>query len=115
MQDAQLEIQNLTKNCNESLILAILFREKKHGYELALQIEEQSGGQFKFNHGTLYPILHKMEKERLIKGSWKQEGPKRKRKYYTISAKGRKYVQKQIREWKLFYQHFFAIVGDIES
>jgi len=93
--------------------LSILFNEKKHGYELALQIEEKSNGLFRFNHGTLYPILHKMEKESLIRGSWKQEGPKRKRKYYTISAKGRKYVQAQLQEWRQFYDSFFEILGDI--
>jgi len=109
------EIQNLTKNCNETLILAILHNEKKHGYELALQIEEKSGGLFKFNHGTLYPILHKMEKEALIKGNWKQEGPKRKRKYYTITAKGRRYAQNQLSEWKQFSDSFFSIVGEIEK
>ena len=72
------EIQNLTKNCNEALILSSLLSEKKHGYELAVDIEKKSDGLFKFNHGTLYPILHKLEKEGLINGIWKQEGPKRK-------------------------------------
>ena len=57
------EIQNLTKNCNEALILAILSKEKKHGYQIALELEERSEGLFKFNHGTLYPILHKLEKD----------------------------------------------------
>ena len=108
-------IQNLTKNCNESLILAILVKEKKHGYQLALEIEEQSQSQFKFNHGTLYPILHKLEKDGLIKGVWKQEGPKRKRKYYSITAKGKKYLQTQLENWRTFYQHFFEIVGEIEE
>ena len=107
-------IPNLTKNCNESLILAILFNGKRHGYQLALEIEERSDGQFKFNHGTLYPILHKLEKENLIKGTWKQEGPKRQRKYYSLTAKGKKYVIAQLTEWHHFFDHFFDIVGEIE-
>jgi len=108
-------IQNLTKNCNEILILAILFKEKKHGYQLALEIEEKSNGRFKFNHGTLYPILHKLEKEGLIKGTWKQEGPKRKRKYYSITAKGKKYAKQQLQEWQRFFKNFFNITGEIEK
>ena len=108
-------IQNLTKNCNENLILAILFKEKKHGYQLALEIEDKSNGQFKFNHGTLYPILHKLEKDGLIKGTWKQEGPKRKRKYYSITAKGKKYARQQLVEWQNFFEKFFKITGDIEK
>ncbi|MBC8182444.1 helix-turn-helix transcriptional regulator [candidate division KSB1 bacterium] len=108
-------IPNLTKNCNEILILTILFKEKKHGYQLALEIEERSNGSFKFNHGTLYPILHKLEKEGLIKGTWKQEGPKRKRKYYSITAKGKKYAKKQLEEWQKFFKNFFNITGEIEK
>ncbi len=69
------ETQNLTKNSNESLILAILYKEHKHGYQIALDIEENSNRQFKFNHGTLYPILHKLEKEGLIKGTWNRKRP----------------------------------------
>ena len=115
MQDTQLEIQNLSKNCNESLILAILYHERKHGYELALQIEEKSGGHFKFNHGTLYPILHKMEKEGLIKGTWKQEGPKRQRKYYTLTATGKKALEFQKSEWTKFHNNLFKIFGETET
>lgn len=108
-------ITTLTKKCNESLILSILSKGKKHGYQLALEIEEKSGGAFKFNHGTLYPILHKLEKEKLIKGTWKQEGPKRKRKYYTLTAKGKKYVAIQLNEWQIFFHLFFNIVGEVEK
>jgi len=115
MKKSDFGIQNLTKHCNESLILAILFKDKRHGYQLALEIEEKSQSQFKFNHGTLYPILHKLEKEGLIKGTWKQEGPKRKRKYYSITAKGKKYIQAKLDEWKTFYHHFYEIVGEIEK
>ena len=108
-------IPNLTKNCNEILILAVLFKGKKHGYQLALEIEETSDGLFKFNHGTLYPILHKLEKEGMIKGVWKQEGPKRQRKYYTLTAKGKKHSQSQVTQWHNFYSRFFQIVGELES
>lgn len=106
-------IQNLTKNCNEILILSILFEERKHGYQLALELEEKSEGEFKFNHGTLYPILHKLEKEKLIKGNWKNEGPKRKRKYYTITSKGKKYTTALFQEWQNFFHHFFKTTGEL--
>jgi DNA-binding PadR family transcriptional regulator len=109
-----LEIQNLTKNCNEALILAILMKQRSHGYLIALEIEEKSNGLFKFNHGTLYPILHKLEKDKMIKGFWRQEGLKRKRKYYTITTKGKNYVLQQQEEWKRFFRHFFDILGELQ-
>jgi len=110
-----IEISSLTKNCNEILILAVLVDTKKHGYQIALEIEERSHGLFKFNYGTLYPILHKLEKEGFIKGTWKQEGPKRKRKYYNLTAKGKKYAKMQLTGWQKFYKEFFDIVGGIEK
>ncbi len=109
------EIQNLTKNCNETLILVVLSEGVKHGYQIALEIEEKSQGYFKFNHGTLYPILHKLESDGLIKGSWKQEGPKRKRKNYNLTAIGKKYKDSQISEWQNFIDSFKNIVGDINQ
>jgi len=106
-------ISNLTKNCNETLILSLLLTGNKHGYQLALEIEENSEGYFKFNHGTLYPILHKLEKEGLIKGLWKNEGPKRKRKYYSITKKGKDYCIAQKNEWENFYTNFKKITGEL--
>jgi PadR family transcriptional regulator PadR len=108
-------IQNLTKNCNETLILAILTRGKKHGYQLALEVEEKSEGYFMFNHGTLYPILHKLEKEGLVDGAWEHEGQKRKRKYYILTTKGRKYLTAQKLEWQHFIKYLSAILGENEK
>ena len=115
MKPFDLEIANLPKYCNEALILAVLRDEKKHGYQIALEIEKKSGGAFKFNHGTLYPILHKLEKERFIKGSWKNEGPKRKRKYYALTKKGTQYLQAQQDAWQSFFSTFFTITGESKS
>ncbi len=109
-----IEIHHLVKDCNEALILAILFTGKKHGYQLALEIEEKSKGFFKFNHGTLYPILHKLEKEGLIDGIWKKEGPKRKRKQYSLTSKGKKYVSGQVIAWRRFFERFFEIMEDVD-
>lgn len=115
MDSSSIDISNLTRNLNEILILATLFKEQKHGYQIALDIEEKSNGMFKFNHGTLYPILHKLEKQGFIKGTWKGEESKRQRKYYTITTKGRKHAQEQVAGWKGFFKEFFDIVGEIEK
>jgi PadR family transcriptional regulator PadR len=112
MAQREIEPQNMTKHCNEALILAILSGGEKHGYQLALEIEERSGGFFTFNHGTLYPILHKLEKEGLIKGAWKREGPKRKRRIYVLTGKGERYAAWQRDAWRRFFEGFFEIVEE---
>ncbi len=114
MKKTELETQSLTKHCNEDLILAILQNGDKHGYQLALEIEEKSGRYFRFNHGTLYPILHKLEKERKIKGAWLKDDSKRKRKQYSLTAKGRKYLAGQVAAWKTFYERFLGILEENE-
>jgi len=111
MKQPNIEISNLAKNCNEALILAVLSKKDRHGYQIALEIEEQSRGVFKFNHGTLYPILHKLEKDGLIKGFWKDEGTKRKRKYYSITKNGNEYFVEQQAGWQNFFSDFFNIIG----
>ena len=112
MSDPTFEVQNLTKSCNEALILAILAGGKKHGYQLALELEERSDGFFRFNHGTLYPILHKLEKEGMIEGTWKREGPKRRRKLYTLTRKGKRYHGWQEGAWRRFFDHLFGLVEE---
>lgn len=107
----RIEVQSLTKSCNEALILAGLSRGARHGYQLALEVERRSGGVFKFNHGTLYPILHKLEKEGLIQGSWSQEETARKRKHYALTARGRAYAKNQVCAWEEFFAHFLDLVG----
>lgn len=109
---SRIETQNLTRHCNEDLILAILLRGDRHGYQLALELEERSDGFFRFNHGTLYPILHKLEQEGLIRGTWRREGPKRRRKSYALTEKGRRHAARQRDAWREFFTRFFEIMED---
>jgi DNA-binding PadR family transcriptional regulator len=114
MKKPSLETQNLTKSCNETLILSVLRDGPMHGYQLALDIEEQGGGLFRFKHGTLYPILHKLERDGLIKGTWSQESGERKRKSYALTQKGRRYAAEQRGAWRSFIDHFLQVVGEEE-
>jgi PadR family transcriptional regulator PadR len=111
MPKADLEVQNLTKSCNEALILASLATGPKHGYQLALDIESRGAGLFRFQHGTLYPILHKLEKEGLIRGDWSTGEKGRKRKSYSLTNRGRKYARAQLAAWRDFFERFFSITG----
>ena len=105
-----LELQNLSRSCNEVLILSTLSSGPHHGYQLALEIEEKSGGAFRFKHGTLYPILHKLENDKLIQGEWLEEEGRRKRKIYQLTAAGRRRLSQQVVEWSEFFERFFNIV-----
>ncbi len=107
-----IEIASLPKNCNEALILGILARGDRHGYQIALELEETSGGVFSFNHGTLYPILHKLEHDGLIRGLWEDGDSGRKRKFYTITAKGKEYLAAQREGLRTFFSALLSVIGD---
>jgi PadR family transcriptional regulator, regulatory protein PadR len=103
------ELQNLDRSLNEVLILAILQREPKHGYQIALEIEERSGGFFGFKHGTLYPILHHLEKEGLIDGNWDAGRSRRRKKEYLLTPAGRAYLDERLRGWRELHERLSAL------
>jgi PadR family transcriptional regulator PadR len=110
-----IDLQNLSRSCNQILILSTLSSGPHHGYQLALELEEKSGGTFRFQHGTLYPILHKLESDGLIRGDWVEEKSRRRRKSYRLSAAGRKYLKEEIAGWRDFFHRFFDVVGEAEQ
>lgn len=103
--------QSLGRRVNEALILSELMDSPKHGYQVALEIEERSGGYFPFSHGTLYPILHRLEKEGLIAGSWSDPAEGRARKEYALTEAGRTYLDELRSEWVVLREHLEGIMG----
>jgi PadR family transcriptional regulator len=87
MNDEQFDVQGFARDINQLLVLSTLREEAKHGYQIALDVEADSNGLFQFRHGTLYPILHRLEEEGLIRGSWSKDGG-RKKKVYSLTASG---------------------------
>jgi PadR family transcriptional regulator PadR len=114
MSKPSVEIRSLTPSCNETLILTALEKGAGHGYQLALDLEEWSGGFFEFKHGTLYPILHKLEKSGLIEGTWSDEGQRGRRRHYSLTQKGRDYARAQREAWRTFVDHLFDVIGKVE-
>ena len=67
-------------------------------------IKEISGGKIEFGEGTLYPVLHKLEKKGFIESSWKIAESGRKRKYYNISNEGEKELKTEKQNWNTIKQ-----------
>lgn len=112
MADPTLETQNLARSCHEALILATLADRQRHGYQLALEIEERSGGAFRFNHGTLYPILHALEASGLISGSWDEAAGRRKRRQYALTKRGREHLTWLRGAWAGFCTSLHNVIGE---
>lgn len=114
MKEPRIELQTLTRRCNEALILTSLERGAKHGYQLALDLEERGGARFALKHGTLYPILHALEKRELIQGTWSDEGPRGKRKSYQLTPKGRSYTRSLRSGWNSFMTELTHLLREEE-
>ena len=106
-----LEVQTLARTLNELLILTTIGVGPRHGYQIALEIEERSGGYFTFKHGTLYPILHRLEKEGYIDGTWDGGRVPRRRKEYRLTPKGVAYLERVRGEWRELDEHLSDFLG----
>jgi DNA-binding PadR family transcriptional regulator len=80
------------------LILTILSGGKNYGYEIIQQAKTHSGGSLEWADGMLYPVLHKLEDEKLISSEWIHVDD-RKRKYYKLTEKGRKALASEKMAW----------------
>ncbi len=107
----ELDPQSLARSCHEAMILAVLADSPRHGYQLALEIEDRSRGAFRFNHGTLYPILHKLEADGLIDGAWTAPAGKRRRRQYGLTAGGRERLAALRDAWMTFTALLLEVIG----
>ena len=93
---------DLQKNSAEMILLALLADRDRHGYELAKLIETQSGNKLQFHVASLYPILYRLERKELVEGKWVERPGERRRRYYRLTAAGRKALAAQRRNWREF-------------
>ncbi len=86
----------------ESLLLYILADNPAYGYHIIKELERRSQGYFKFKEGTLYPVLHRLERGGLIQGRWRRLSSGRRRKYYHVTRKGQLELEERASQWQAF-------------
>ena len=94
--------RELKRGSAELLILALLEEQERHGYDLARLIGERSSGAISFHAASLYPTLYRMEDNGLIDGRWVEKPGPRRRRYYRLTAQGRKTLARQRGLWDQF-------------
>jgi PadR family transcriptional regulator PadR len=99
MESAELGSE-LKKGTSEVLILAILEQQPRHGYEIAKLIERRSGGLVGFHVASLYPMLYRLERRGWIEGKWVEKAGQRRRRFYKLTASGRKALPQQRHRWR---------------
>jgi len=95
--------KEVKRGSTEMLILALVEDRPRHGYEIAKLIEERSDGVLQFHVASLYPLLYRLEKRSLIKGTWVEKAGQRRRRFYKLTAQGRKVLTEQRQTWSDFF------------
>ncbi len=83
------ENKELMHGSVEVVILRLLSEHDLYGYEMIKMVNERTNGYFEWREGSLYPCLHKLEGDGLVK-SYTREGNGKTRRYYTLTVEGRK-------------------------
>lgn len=96
--------RELKKGSSELLILSLVENRERHGYEIAKLIERRSGGRLSFQVPSLYPLLYRLEGRGWIQGRWIEKAGQRRRRYYRLTAEGRKMLAAQRQGWQQFVE-----------
>lgn len=99
------------KGSAELLILSLLEALPRHGYEISKLIEQRSQGALRFHAASLYPLLYRLEDRGWIKGRWIEQSGRRRRRYYQLTAEGRKVLAAQRQGWQTFVAAIGRITG----
>jgi transcriptional regulator len=110
MQDAAID-GGARKGSAELLVLALVEERARHGYEIAKLIEVRSGGVLKFHIASLYPMLYKLERRGLIQGRWVEKAGERRRRFYRLTAEGRRVLATQRNRWQEFMAALSRVAG----
>ncbi len=90
----------LVKGTLSLLILSLLSRKAMYGYQIVTTVRQDTDGVFEWKEGSLYPSLHKLEREGLVRSRWEGKSGSRRRKYYHLTKAGRTVLAEKTESWK---------------
>lgn len=103
--------KSLLSGSTPLLVLSLLKDGDKYGYEMVDELSRRSDETFELKEGTLYPLLHTLEKKQFVR-SYIKEGPGgRERRYYSLTEGGRRQLEYKTQEWRLFSEKVNAVLG----
>lgn len=94
--------KTLLAGSTATLILKLLDGQDMYGYQIIVELARRSDNTFQLKAGTLYPLLHGLEKKGLLESYEEHADSARIRKYYRLTGKGKKYLKEKTAEWKAY-------------
>ena len=102
---------DVKKGSAELLVLALVEERARHGYEIGKLIEDRSEGVLRFHIASLYPMLYRLERRGLIQGRWVEKPGQRRRRFYRITAEGRRVLAGHRSRWQEFITALTRVAG----
>ena len=103
--------RELKKGSAELIVLSIVEARPRHGYEVGKLIETRSAGGLKFHVASLYPLLYRLEERGWLQGRWVEKAGQRRRRYYALTAEGRRVLTRQRDSWRSFVRAMGLVTG----
>ncbi len=105
--------EQMRKGTTNVILLNLLAEMDRpmYGYEIIKALEARSQGYFQFQEGLIYPRLHEMERQGLLRSEWQGREGGRRRKFYTITEAGRRRLEEERRGWQTFAAHVNRLLG----
>lgn len=92
-------------------ILTLLHEQPLYGFEIAKRIEERTAGSLRFTMASLYPMLYDLERRGSVKAHWEKNPVGRDRRYYSLTASGKKQLVPLRQEWRRFFEALESLAG----
>jgi DNA-binding PadR family transcriptional regulator len=107
------KLDQMRKGTTTLAILKLLVdtAQPMHGYQIARALESRSKGSFQFKEGLIYPRLHQMEREGLVRSQWEGESGSRRRKVYLPTAEGKRRLALELEQWQAFSLSMDQLLG----
>jgi PadR family transcriptional regulator PadR len=105
--------RELLRGNTPTMVLAVLRDAPRHGYAIAREVNRRTGNALRFKQGTLYPVLHALERDGLIVGEWEHPEGERPRKVYTITPAGRTELERRLKVWNQFASAMSRVVEGV--
>src|SRR5947207_12164262 len=106
--------RELKKGSAELLIMSLIEQRARHGYEIGKLIEDRSGGVLRFNVASFYPLLYRLEQRGLIAGRWVEKAGQRRRRYYKLTAAGKRMLKARRSTW-LDFVNAIRLITEAEN
>jgi DNA-binding PadR family transcriptional regulator len=102
----------VVKSVPALLVLKALANEPAHGYRIAVWLNKRTDGQLELKEGTLYPLLHNLERQGLIEGEWRREAGDREVRVYQLTERGRGRLREDEKKWRQLAVSVDAVLQD---